>query len=63
LLDQAAGDPQLYLLPALVGAQPCFRLCYGQFADREEAAAARLPDGLRQAGMEPRVRALHEVLE
>lgn len=62
-LAQAASDPRLYLLPAMLGGQPCFRLCYGHYASREQALQADVPARLREAGQEPHARLASEVLQ
>jgi len=48
LLSASAGSTKLYILPAQVKDDPCFRVCYGDYATAKDAAAAAdLPKALR----------------
>jgi septal ring-binding cell division protein DamX len=48
LLGAASGSAQVYVLPASVNDDPCFRVCFGAYAtSKEAAAAADLPKALR----------------
>jgi septal ring-binding cell division protein DamX len=48
LLDAASGSHQIYVLPASLNDDPCFRVCFGDYAtSKEAAAAADLPATLR----------------
>jgi septal ring-binding cell division protein DamX len=48
LLDAASGSSKLYVLPASINDEPCFRVCFGAYAtSKEAAAAADLPTTLR----------------
>ena len=62
ILERASRSAELFVLPATVGGQECFRFCWGTYASRDEAVkAADLPAALR-AGMErPGVRRIDEV--
>jgi septal ring-binding cell division protein DamX len=48
LLDAASGSTKVYVLPASLNDDPCFRVCFGDYAtSKEAAAAADLPTSLR----------------
>jgi septal ring-binding cell division protein DamX len=48
LLGAGAGSTKIYVLPAQVKADACFRVCYGTYATAKDAAAAAdLPKALR----------------
>jgi hypothetical protein len=48
LLDVASGSSKVYVLPASLNDDPCFRVCFGTYAtSKEAAAAADLPTSLR----------------
>ena len=48
LLDAASGSSKVYVLPASLNDDPCFRVCFGDYAtSKEAAAAADLPAPLR----------------
>jgi septal ring-binding cell division protein DamX len=48
LLDSASGSSKIYILPASLNDDPCFRVCFGTYAtSKEAAAAADLPKPLR----------------
>jgi hypothetical protein len=48
LLGVASGSTRVYVLPASVNDDPCFRVCFGAYAtSKEAAAAADLPKALR----------------
>jgi septal ring-binding cell division protein DamX len=48
LLDTASGSSKVYVLPASLNEDPCFRVCFGDYAtSKEAAAAADLPASLR----------------
>jgi septal ring-binding cell division protein DamX len=48
LLDTAGGSTKLYVLPAQIREEACFRVCFGTYASAKEAAAAAdLPKSLR----------------
>ena len=48
LLDAAPGSAGIYVLPASVNDEACFRVCFGTYAtSKEAAAAADLPKALR----------------
>jgi len=48
MLGTAQGSSTLYVLPAHVNDDPCFRVCFGVYATSKEAAlAADLPKALR----------------
>jgi septal ring-binding cell division protein DamX len=48
LLDAASGSTGVYVLPASVNDDACFRVCFGTYATAKEAAAAAdLPKALR----------------
>jgi septal ring-binding cell division protein DamX len=48
LLDTASGSSKVYVLPASLNDDPCFRVCFGDYAtSKEAAAAADLPASLR----------------
>jgi septal ring-binding cell division protein DamX len=48
LLANAGGTGGLFVLPAQVKEEPCFRVCFGTYASAQEAAAASgLPKALR----------------
>ncbi len=48
LLDAARGSNGIYVLPASVNDDACFRVCFGTYAtSKEAAAAADLPKALR----------------
>jgi septal ring-binding cell division protein DamX len=48
VLAASSGSAKLYLLPATVKGDACFRVCYGDYATAKDAAAAAdLPAALR----------------
>lgn len=48
VLSAAAGSPRLYVLPARVKDEACFRVCFGDYPTAKDAAAAAdLPSALR----------------
>jgi len=48
LLGTASGSTKVYVLPARVNDEACFRVCFGTYATSKEAAiAADLPKALR----------------
>lgn len=48
LLGAAAGTSKIYVLPASVNDDACFRVCFGDYpTSKEAAAAADLPKALR----------------
>jgi septal ring-binding cell division protein DamX len=50
LLGASGGSPKLYVLPAQVKDDACFRLCFGSYPTAKDAAAAAdLPKALRGA--------------
>jgi septal ring-binding cell division protein DamX len=50
LVDSAPGASGLYVLPAQVKGQGCYRVCWGSYMTQDEAAkAADLPAALRSA--------------
>ena len=46
LLDQAAGDPRLFVLPREVGGRACWAVTWGTFATEAAATAATPPPAL-----------------
>ncbi len=63
LLRESRGSSSFYVLPAVVAGRACFRICWGTYASREEAArAADLPGALRAAEPRPRAVRVAEVL-
>lgn len=62
LVERASGSLRLYVLPATLKEQECFRLCWGAYRSRDEAQNAQdLPAGLR-AGLVPEPRMIRELL-
>jgi len=50
LIEAAHGAKSLYVLPAQVKGQACFRVCWGSYGTQDDAAkAADLPAALRSA--------------
>ena len=48
VLEASAGSGRLYVLPARVKDEACFRVCFGDYAtSKDAAAAADLPQALR----------------
>jgi hypothetical protein len=47
LLDRAGGEVDLFVLPATLKGQECFRFCWGIFDSRDAAARATPPASLR----------------
>ncbi len=63
LLKRAGDSERLYVLPAAVGGQECFRFCWGSYHNREEAARAEadLPAAIRTSLGRPAPRRIDEV--
>lgn len=53
-IDDWEADSPAYLLPASVNGKSCFRLCWGRFASREQAANSPLPARLNSDRPQPR---------
>ena len=54
LVERVGDQPDLYVLPVLLDDRPCFRVCWGQYADHDQAKQARgLPSALRGNGTFP----------
>jgi hypothetical protein len=63
LLDRAGASTSLYVLPLAMNGEECFRLCWGTYPSRAEAArAADLPAELRPSGASPTVRSIREAV-
>jgi len=54
ILSSLAGDERLYLLPLMHDGQPCFRICWDSFDDRDAAVSVRgLPAALLELNADP----------
>ncbi len=61
-LVAAGADHRLHLLPALIGDDPCFRICWGPYRTAEDAARADdLSPSVRVLG-QPQARRVTELL-
>ena len=62
ILERSSGADRLFVLPATVGDEECFRFCWGSYATLEEARkAADLPAALRMGMDRPTPRRIDEV--
>ncbi len=62
VLQRAGGSDRLYVLPATVKDQECYRLCWGSYPSREEALkAADLPAALCASIDRPSARRIEEL--
>lgn len=63
-LNRAAGSSSLYLLPASVKGQSCYRVSFGSYASAQEAAAAAsgVPSELRSGAGSPSPKKIADLL-
>ncbi len=63
LLERAASERELYVLPAVAQGGDCYRFCWGAYDRKERATSAVLPESLKSAGLgAPSARRIHELI-